>query len=56
MNHVPKSRSVGLVLAIAAAFLVSAAPLSAATLFGLLNTGELYQSTDVGVTWSCPFS
>lgn len=57
MNRIPAlsgtaSFRAGLRVAIAIAFLLPAVPSHATTLFGLLNTGELYHSTDGGVTWS----
>lgn len=52
MNRLPRVCRAGGVFLVTAAFFVSAAPLHAATLFGLLNTGELYHSTNGGVTWS----
>jgi len=39
-------------LAAVAAVLLSASPVSAATLYGLVDTGELYASTNNGTTWT----
>jgi len=43
-------RSVSCLLAIA--FVVCAAPIQATTIFGLTDTGELFASSDNGVTWA----
>lgn len=52
MNSMPRICRAGGLFVTVAVLLLSAAPLPAATLFGLLNTGELYHSTNGGVTWS----
>ena len=45
-------RLAGILLGCALAGLLLAGPARAVTLFGLLDTGELYASADGGVTWS----
>lgn len=55
-NRIPRShrsRAYAPLAAVAAAAVVlSASPVLAATLYGLVDTGELYASTNNGVTWT----
>ena len=46
------NRTLGLVMATLGLLVLLGTPGSAATLFGLIDTGELYSSDDNGVTWN----